>query len=238
MARIVEAEARDKLTGLLLEYFRQIRQKSGYPFDLDKLVTYLKEGIEGRFWSGLFDDVVRRHGITRKQLYEIICMNGSAFLEAVNKIVLNQTAVAKARNVFHILVNYDRSVEDGVWAGRYDWSNSDITSGHFLSDRRGTTEADIHLIHFNKVMSAEQVLIKLDRMGFRPAGIQHALAFGEKYPDIQREFPIVFLGSVWQSPRGHRDCPCLDGSDARRELSLDWVGAGWDEDCRLAAVRK
>jgi len=89
MANVVGAGERDKLTGLLLEYFRQVRQKGGYPFDAGKLADYLKEGIEGRFWSGLFDDVICRHGITRKQLYEIICLNGSAFFDAMSRIVSN-----------------------------------------------------------------------------------------------------------------------------------------------------
>jgi len=87
MAKVVGAEERDKLTGLLLEYFRQIRQKGGYPYDANRLTAFLQEGIEGRFWSGLFDDVLYRHKLSRAELYQRICMNGSAFFEAISEIV-------------------------------------------------------------------------------------------------------------------------------------------------------
>jgi hypothetical protein len=231
MAKVVEAEERDKITGLLLEYFRQIRQKGGYPYDANRLTAFLQEGIEGRFWSGLFDDVLYRHKLSRAELYQIICMNGSNFFEAINEIV-------DASSIYSVLVNYDRSVEEGIRAGHYDWSNSNITSSNFPSTRKGAVGENIHLVHFNKVMSTDAVLAELDKMGLRPAELQHSLAFGEKYPEVQREFPVIFLGSVWRSPNGDRHCPYLGRGGAGRWLGLRWLFRDWYEYSRFADVRK
>ena len=52
------------------------------------------------------------------------------------------------RIVYPLSVNYDRSVENGVKAGRYDWVNSDITSEHFPAERKGTVDIEVELIHY------------------------------------------------------------------------------------------
>jgi hypothetical protein len=156
--------------------------------------------------------------------------------DAIGKLVAE--AGKKARKIFHLLVNYDRSVEEGIRAGHYDWSNSNITSSNFPSTRKGTAEEDVHLVHFDKVMSTDAVLAELDKMGLRPAELQHSLAFGEKYPEVQRKFPVVFLGSVWQDPYGTRYCPFLFRFDAERRLYLVWIVVDWHGGCRFAAVRK
>lgn len=87
-------------------------------------------------------------------------------------------------------------------------------------------------------MSTDQALAELDKMNLKPAGIQECLAFGEKYPDVQRQFPIIFLGSVWQGPRGDRSCPYLGRDGSERDLYLSWFDDGWIDICRFAGVRK
>jgi hypothetical protein len=143
-----------------------------------------------------------------------------------------------SHKIFRVVVDYDRSIEDGVKAGDYDWSNSDITSSRFPSTRKGTLEIDIHLIHFNKDMSNDQVLFDLDELNFRPAEPQELLSLGAAYPDLQREFPIPALGSVWRYRLGDCVVPCLVGSDSDRGLDLVFIDDDWSELCHFAAVRK
>ena len=148
-------------------------------------------------------------------------------------------ASTQAGNIYHLSVDYGRSVEDGVRAGRYDWATSDdINSRNFPTKRKGTAEVEVELVHFNRGISTDEALGELDRMGYRPAEVHELLAFGEKYPKVQREFPIVALGSVWQDRNGDRSVPCLGRDGSERGLSLDWVEDDWYEVYRFAAVRK
>ena len=143
-----------------------------------------------------------------------------------------------AGNTYPLFVNYDLSVEDIVKLGRYDWANSDITAKNFPTTRAGKAEVAVELIHFNCYVSTKNALSKLNRMGYRPAELHELLFFGEKYPNVQREFPIVALGSVWQFRYGNRLVPYLYGNGSERNLCLNWVGGDWSEIYRFAAVRK
>jgi len=143
-----------------------------------------------------------------------------------------------ALNAYRLIVNYDRSVEKAIKAGRYDWTNDNITSKNFPTKRSETAEIDIELIHFNRDMSTDEVLAELDKKGLRPAELHELLALGEKHPDLQREFPIIALGSVWRRSSGFRSCPCLSKDGSERDLDLGWFGHEWDARCRFAALRK
>jgi hypothetical protein len=69
------------------------------------------------------------------------------------------------------------------------------------------------------------------------APIEYLFAFGEKYPEEQRKYPIIGLGSVAKVLSDH--CvPFPDRSDAERDLCLGWW---WDDGCggcyRFVAIR-
>ena len=141
-------------------------------------------------------------------------------------------------NALTVVINYGLSVEDAVKAGKYDWSNSDISTKHFPSKRKGTAEVEIILLHFNRDMYSGDMFRELDKQGgLRPAELHEGLVVGAKYPDIQRKFPVVVLGSVWRDPYGYRYCAFLYGNGSGRFLGLSPLG-WWDDFCRFAAVCK
>src|SRR3989344_5105193 len=140
-----------------------------------------------------------------------------------------------ADDAYPISVDYRKNVEDGVEAGRYHWANPNITSEHFPTKRNGRTEVRVKLIHFNRSVSADEALRKLDRMGYRPVELHELLVFGEKYPEIQRRFPVVGLGSIWRDRNDNRYIPCLCGDSSRRYLNLISDEHDLDEIWRFAA---
>jgi hypothetical protein len=142
------------------------------------------------------------------------------------------------RPVYVVAMDYETSIEDLIRLGKYDWSNSDITTSHFPTKRTGKTDVTIEPIHFNRSISSSDAIKELDRMGFRPAEGCEFLAFGSKYPDVQREFPIVALGSVWRHLGGLHLVVCLNRHAAGRRAHLSWLEGGWDDYWRFAAVRK
>jgi len=140
-----------------------------------------------------------------------------------------------AGNTYPLSVDYGRSVEDAVKAGRYDWADSGITSKNSPTERKA--EVAVELIYFKLYISTDEALRELDRMDYRPAELHELLAFGEKYPEVQREFPIVALGSVLHDRFGRRFVPSLDRHGSGRILNLDWFEFGWSGIYRFAAVR-
>jgi hypothetical protein len=131
-----------------------------------------------------------------------------------------------------LFVNYDESVEDAVKAGHYDWVSSNINSHNFSTTQKGSRRVEMKLIHFDRVISTEEALRELDRMGYRPSELHELLAFGRDHPEI----PIIGLASVWRDARGYARVPYLDRHGSKRNLNLNWVENDWNEVCRFAAL--
>lgn len=143
-------------------------------------------------------------------------------------------------NIYKIQIDYSKSLDRMVNAGEYDWVNDNITADHFPVKGEGRREADIVLFHFDKNMESGDVIAEMNKEGYRPAAIEELAALGREYPDLQRQFPIVAMGSVWQGSDGYRFVPCLFrfGSERSRSLDLYWFDLRWSAPFRFAAVRK
>lgn len=138
----------------------------------------------------------------------------------------------------NLVVDYDRSVEDGVKAGKYNGLNRDITSSHFPSNESGTKEVSVELVDFEQDMKTAWVIAKLDKAGMRPATLKELLALGEKCPEIRNGYEIIILGSIWQKSDGYPNCVSLHRDGRSIELRTDWIGGWWDKGNVFAAVRK
>lgn len=142
-------------------------------------------------------------------------------------------------NPFVIAVDYRQTVEEMVEAGSYCQWNADIVQKHFPHDREGNkTELKVELVHFNRLIESDDAITELDKLGLRPVNSAELLTFGAAYPDVQREFPVVALGSPWVLPDGRRVDLFLEAFYGDRGLSLSCGGMKWSECYRFAAVRK
>lgn len=140
--------------------------------------------------------------------------------------------------IYNIVVDYNRSLADMIKAGKYDRVNSDINSKHFPLKGKGKHELNATLFHFDRYIESDDAIAEMDKQGYRPGKVEELLALGEKYPDLQKEFPIVALGSVWRDPYGYRDVPCLSWYGSERDLYLSWFDDRWIADYRFLAFRK
>lgn len=173
---------------------------------------------------------------------ELIGLSRNSMLDAMKTLLIQNSSSESATesvatSTYPIIIDYTRTLKEMIKAGCYDWTNSDITDKNFPMTGKGAFNTEVILLHYNKVMKTKEVLSDMESKGLKPAGIEYLLAVGEKYPNLQREFPVVALGSVWQDPFG-RFVPCLNGRGVRRDLSLLWYGNVWLEYCRFLAVRK
>ena len=134
-------------------------------------------------------------------------------------------------------VDYSHSLDQMIAAGNYDWTNSDITAKRFPVQGEGIERFEAKVFHFDRTMSSEAAVDAIKAAGFEPGKTEHLLAFGEKYPEEQRKYPIIALGSV-ALVDGHRCAPCLFRHDAERYLHLFWWDDDWRGYYRFLAVRK
>ncbi len=120
----------------------------------------------------------------------------------------------------------------------FDWVNGDINPETFPLEGNGLfLNLGFTFVHLNRNATSDEALAAMEREGLRPATFAELLAFSLKYPELQRQFPIVALGSS-ALIRGDRRVPYLDGHSRVRNLRLNWVGRAWNADCRFLAVRK
>ncbi len=135
-------------------------------------------------------------------------------------------------------VNYKTKLSALIKQGNYDYVNSEITDENFPTDKKGKTELEVELFDLDTRKSTDAVLALMDKAGLRPATMVELLSFGAQYPDEQRRYPIVALGSVWTDRDGYRYVGYLWGHPGYRHLYLYWLDLDWPAYYRFLAVRK
>ncbi|MDD5290151.1 MAG: hypothetical protein PHT40_03075 [Patescibacteria group bacterium] len=145
-------------------------------------------------------------------------------------------------DVYTITIPNGSTVNSLIKAGKYDWSDSVITDDHFPIRLELGKSTDLVLVHYDRDMSNQAVLNDLKLRGLRPAEPAELLMFGFIYPEKQREFPVVALGSPWRNAYGYHCVLFLDRHDGRRRLGLYCIMREWYYDwhggCRFMAVRE
>jgi hypothetical protein len=190
--------------------------------------------------AGLVEKLInalRERGVTDEQIHALVTENGSELIGEIADAIAEFVKRVK-KIVYVISMDYAMSIEELVRLGKYDWINENITAKHFPTKRTGKAGIKIELVRFDRTISSEEALKEIDEMGYRAAEACELLTFGRYYPDVQREFPIVALGSFWQDDRGDRGVVCLYGGSGKRGDGIEWFGRDWNGDWRFAAVHK
>ncbi len=152
-------------------------------------------------------------------------------------------------DIYTVAIDWSQSPKQMIASGRYDYVNEDINERNFPlsppvqedgSERSNRGETELELIYFDRRLTTAEVLDELDSRGLRPAVVWELLAFGERYPDVQRKFPVAALGSSWTDPSGDCHVPYLYDVSGHRRLNLRWGDPvdRWNDDYRFLAVRK
>ncbi|MDP3772371.1 MAG: hypothetical protein Q8Q94_03290 [bacterium] len=162
-----------------------------------------------------------------------------ATMDALQALIESRFSLAASSlKVYPVTVYYGLSLADMIEAGHYDWVNGSITAEHFPIVGEGMVDLNINLLHFKRFIQSDEAIKEMDEMGLRPLTLPELLAFGAKFPDMQREFPIIAFGTVWQDRDGFRGVPALGEYDRGCNLGLVWFGYRWSGTYRFAAVRK
>ena len=155
----------------------------------------------------------------------------------------------EGQEVFRLNVDYRKSLKQMVAAGCYDQKEDGITVKHFSPIGKGIIEFEARYFHFHGNTFPENLVKRIEQAdkgnSWLPAKIEHLLQFGAAFPEEQRKFPIIGLGSVAEivTVRGmDRYVPVLNyrKSNSKRALELClWPESWWDlTEGFLLAVRR
>jgi hypothetical protein len=136
-----------------------------------------------------------------------------------------------------LIVLPDLSHAERIKRGNYGWTDGGLTEKRFPVTDDQLGEWEWKLFHFDQTISSDKAIRLMKEDGFDPAQTGHILTFGEKYPQEQRKYPIIGLGSE-ATVSGDRRVPGLWGDGGRRKLGLGWFDDGWFDRCRFLGVRK
>jgi hypothetical protein len=138
---------------------------------------------------------------------------------------------------YRVTVDHDRPLTELIAEGAFAYANPQITESRFPATRSGRETITVDLVGFDGHLGLDEVQARLEADGWRPADLRELLALAADRPDLQREHPIIALGSVIRDDRGLHDAPYLYRSDDDRHLRLDAVDDRWSDEWRFAVVR-
>ncbi len=177
---------------------------------------------------------IQKRGGNEEDIYNALKSN-SKLVDKFAELIVNTVKTVK-ENILHIVAGL--SLNERIKKGKYDWTNSDINDKNFPETVPADYDAEYKLFHFNRSISSDDAIKEMEKEGYRPGNIHELLALGEAKPELQKEFPVIAIGSVWQDPDGGRFVAVLDYGDSRRKLNLYWFDGVWGDEDRFLAVRK
>lgn len=130
------------------------------------------------------------------------------------------------------------TILERIALGEYDWKNDGvITNEDFPHDATTVGEWEFDLFHPDCVISPEDAQLRAEVDGWTVAQAEHLLALGQAFPELQRRFSVITLGTVdGVSGRHGKLVLSCDGNGSY--VDLDCWGDDWKSDCRFLRVRK
>ena len=164
--------------------------------------------------------------------------DGQSTLKEIARLIAE--AGQRFRSSFHLVADYGLSIAQMISLGKYDWVNSDINAENFPVTGQGQQAVEVEFWHPNMYFSnGNEVIAELEqtKSGYRFATLPELLALGAAQSELQLQFPIAALGSIWHHA-SYRYFAYLDGGGAGRGLSLGYLGFDFRDSWRFAVVRK
>ena len=181
--------------------------------------------------------------ITKDQIVELLAQDkaGRITREDFQKFLRNPKRIIRgSQTEYPVIIDYSQSLKQMIAAAMLDSVHSDINDKNFPIMKEGIVETTFMLERFDHPVRTTDAVGLLDKKGFRPATIVDLIAFGTIYPDVQEEFGVVAVGTLWDPGNVHHsyDVPYLSHSNHGRSLSLFRSAPRWKERYRFLVVRK
>jgi len=141
--------------------------------------------------------------------------------------------------IFQILVDYTLSFPELIALGNYDDVSELITYEVNFPTEVGKISQSAELIHFGRRISSDDAITEVTQVkpGYRHANIWELLSFGAEYPELQREFAIVALGTTWITARCLAVSLLSRGEHSERRVGIAHFSGTWGSNIRFLVVR-
>ncbi|MCX6742698.1 MAG: hypothetical protein NT116_00490 [Candidatus Parcubacteria bacterium] len=153
-----------------------------------------------------------------------------------------QKATEKTFRFYKVTWNYNETLAEMIEGGKYDYPNEQIFNNrNFPIHGAGKHEAELVLIHLDRTATTQEILDHLNSLGLESAKIEHLLAFGKTYPEIQLKSDIVALGSPLYNNGFGPYYPYLEGRRNNERILYvicGWLYSKWPKDYYFLAVPK
>lgn len=134
-----------------------------------------------------------------------------------------------------ISIDHRMSMAALVRLGRYTGLSKAVLLAPRMKERKAA-QYEVRIFHFDEIIGSKEARKRIEKAGWNVATIEQLLALGALLPHLQRQFPIVALGTTWKGaiPRA----ACLHHGDGlKRYVVLRWIGDDWCGDFAFMAVR-
>ncbi len=121
-----------------------------------------------------------------------------------------------------------------ISTGNFSYVNPNITEANFPDVGINCEGAKAY--HFDKDVSSDYALKKMEKDGYRPANFRELLTW--MLANWNGKDAVVALGQAWRDSDGGLFVPYLDDWRGERDLSLDYLENDWCGHCRFLAFRK
>ncbi len=196
--------------------------------------------------DSMLKNALLQHRALRNQLENMLLGEDSEEVEKQLKnfvakrpcwVPVTKLAATKVTTSNTITVLPDLTIADRLTSGNYDWKNPNITKERFPDDLATVGEWEFDLYHPNCALSADAARLGAEVDGWVVAKWEHLLAYGVAFPETQRKFPIIALGSVCRVGLIHCVLGLFFGGRGRL-VNLCNRGGGFDPYYRFLRVRK
>lgn len=182
------------------------------------------------------DQIRREMGITDEEFHVLATDMGRKHWRRLFEGMQKESS--SRYETYTVTIGGYKSLEEAINAGNYGYYSPDIISEHFSLSEGDEKNVEVALIHRDKLEQSQLLIDEFVTSGeYRNITTEETLALGAQYPELQRKFPIIALGTVAQIDGAWRVLVLHECSGERR-LILDWSADTWIQDCHFAFVRK
>jgi|AntRauTorckE6833_2_1112554.scaffolds.fasta_scaffold28096_2 WD40 repeat protein len=172
---------------------------------------------------------------------ELIEEKKPTFVEGVK--IIKPSDITQGEEDFLFTVDYSQTLKEMIKAAGFDWVDEAITQKRFplpneLFGKKLNLRAK--LFHFDDYIGSERAIAKIKKADhrFKLATLAEQLAFAKEYRELQKEFPIISLGSKWKVTRHSSRVTAIDFGPNGRELATSSFEGIWLPSCRFLTVFK